>query len=62
MGAWDRKPIKRYGGRAFDFGFMVDYWYNGELHKRLNEYLEPYEENELLLTLTKNGLKYKDFI
>lgn len=54
--------IKEYGGRAFDIGFVVDFWSGFELHDRLIKFLQRNPKNKLELVLTDDSKKYKQFI
>ena len=54
--------IKELGGRAVDIGFVVEYWMGEEIHPRLTRFLIPSEENQFLLTLNEDGLKYSEYI
>jgi len=54
--------IKECGGRAFDFGFMIDYWQTGKFTSRLLNFIKPNPKNKFEFILNENGLKYDKFL
>lgn len=55
--------IKENNGRAFDIGFMMDYWCKRKpIHRRLTNYIRNDENNQLQIKLTPKGRYYRDYI
>ena len=54
--------IKEKGGRAFDIGFIIEYWIYSDIPIRLQQFLEVYEHDPLLLTMKEEAKKYEKFI
>ena len=54
--------IKERGGRAVDIGFVVEFWTGETIHPRITPFLKRCPTNRLALELTKEGMKYVDWI
>ena len=54
--------IKHLGGRAFDTGFVIDYWCTGYIHPRLRRFIQQNPDNRLEFILTAAGKEYEKFI
>jgi len=54
--------IKFNSGRAFDIGFMAEYWAFGNIHSRLSYFIKPNPNNNLEFIFTDEGSKYKNNI
>jgi len=54
--------IKECGGRSFDLGFVSEFWRGAKLHPRLQPYIHRNMANRLMLELSREGLKYDEFI
>lgn len=52
--------IKECGGRAFDFGFMINCWLGEKFTSRLENFIKLNPRNKLEFVLTENGELYKD--
>ena len=54
--------IKQCGGRAFDIGFVIEYWLNLEIPIRLQPFVKQNEYNDLELRLKSQDYKYSRYI
>jgi hypothetical protein len=54
--------IKQYGGRALDMGSVFDFWAGAKLPKRLINYIYRPSKNSIEVRLTKDGMKYKNYL
>jgi hypothetical protein len=54
--------IKEYGGRTIDIGFIIEYWINGYIHPRFNQFVVSSINNRHELKLTTEGSKYLKYI
>jgi len=54
--------IKEKGGRAFDIGFVVDFWYDGFVPHRLEMFMRRNPRNFLELVFTPLGERFDKFL
>lgn len=54
--------IKEKGGRAFDIGFVADFWYEGFVPPRLEMFLRRNPKNFLELIFTPYGERYDRYL
>lgn len=54
--------IKELGGRSIDLGFIIDYWTEGYIHPRFNQFLASSLNNRLELRLTNQGKEFLENI
>jgi len=54
--------IKDLGGRVFDLGFVIDYFVNWHIVRRLEYYLKQDPDNKMQLILTNIGENYRKYI
>jgi len=54
--------IKEFGGRTIDIGFIIEYWIDGYIHPRFNQFVVKSINNRYELKLTNIGKKYIQYI
>ena len=54
--------IKQQGGRALDFGFVIDYWMTGFIPERIANFMNQNENNSLEFKLNTTGETYSKFL
>jgi len=54
--------IKEKGGRAFDIGFVVDFWHNGFVPHRLEMFMRRNPKNFLELVFTPLGERFDKYL
>jgi hypothetical protein len=54
--------IKECGGRAFDIGFVAEFWGGKDVHTRLRPFLARHKSSDLELQIRAKAVKFIDFL